>query len=456
MGLRSKMRKNVGEGAEWGAEGETAFELELAVKNAIADVDPYLAKRIEVVSSYSPRGKEIRTALVRLHGVIARESVSAVYIVTSALKSLVAATFNQARDILNREWAPPKTEWFWDVVVRRLNGIYEFSRGPKPWRWKQMLLEDGDPFFDTEEAREAAGIAGTLVPFWNQGRDDYAQSDSTDEMMHHLRESRGAWEPAFKAYRDQLGEWEVDWVDQNEEFIDDEGADPAEAFASWRDGFMTEVRVNRPAIELLYQEERGVENPKSVLTGPKWTAARDKLRSAAAGVRKNPGEPPTAALEKYEEFHRYTPKAIGEFASGFSIPSRVLRAGTAKWTTYRSAKVDPETLQKPRRPVNYIHEHDAGVHVYVPEDADAPELDGDPCDVPSEFCKVTALVKLGDSLGFCYEVDGEKVEAEGTDPLPELYCTPDGRCLLVVQDKSEVLAMMWGGALGVFARGIDG
>jgi hypothetical protein len=47
-------------------------------------------------------------------------------------------------------------------------------------------------------------------------------------------------------------------------------------------------------------------------------------------------------------------------------------------------------------------------------------------------------------------------EAEGRAPLPDLCCTPDGKCLLVVQGKRKVLAMMWGGALGVFARGIDG
>lgn len=174
-------------------------------------------------------------------------------------------------------------------------------------------------------------------------------------------------------------------------------------------------------------------------------------------MRRNPGrEAPAEAVDKYEEFHRYAPKSIGEFARGFKIPARMLKAGDAKWTTYRSPKVDPATLKKPRRPVNYIHEHDAGVEVYLPLNADAPELDGEPCDVPDEFRQVAALVKLGESLGFCYNVDGEEVEAEGAAPLPELYCTPDGRCLLVVQDKSEVLAMIWGGALGVFARGIDG
>lgn len=181
-------------------------------------------------------------------------------------------------------------------------------------------------------------------------------------------------------------------------------------------------------------------------------------------VRGNPSVP-KEATDKYEEFHRYKPVEIGEFGKRFEIPRSMLRAGTAKWTTYRSSKVDPSTLEKPRRPVNYIHEHEAGVMVYLPiNNANADLLDNvaTSVTVPSEFRKVDALVKLGDSLGYCFVLpntandDDDEVEAEATAPLPELYCTPDGKCLLVIQDKSEVLAMIWGGGLGVFARGIDG
>lgn len=161
------------------------------------------------------------------------------------------------------------------------------------------------------------------------------------------------------------------------------------------------------------------------------------------------------AIAKYKEFHRYDPRQIGEFCASFRIPETVYRAGPAKFVTYRSGKVDPETLKRPNKPVNYIHEHEAGVVCYLPNAQDA---EGDEVDVPREFIDVPALTRLGYCLGFCFEdeEDGERCEVEGRDPLPDLYTTPDGKCLLVIQSRKTVLAMMWGGALGVYARGIDG
>ncbi len=159
------------------------------------------------------------------------------------------------------------------------------------------------------------------------------------------------------------------------------------------------------------------------------------------------------AIAKYREFHRYDPRQTGEFLSSFAIPEQVCLAGKAKFVLYRSGKVDPATLRKPRKPVNYIHEHDAGVMTYV-----ADPLEGAPLvDVPQRFREVPALTRLGYCLGFCFEDStGEECETTGVEPLPDLYTTPDGRCLLVIQGRTTVLAMMWGGGLGVFARGIDG
>jgi hypothetical protein len=162
------------------------------------------------------------------------------------------------------------------------------------------------------------------------------------------------------------------------------------------------------------------------------------------------------AVAKYQEFHRFAPTIIGEFEPGFRIPRRARLAGTSKWVTYRSGKVDPATLRLPRKPVDYIHEHDAGVKTYTMPSPDF-EPTGDETDVPSFVIDAPALTRLGENLGFCFVTpEGEEKEAEGTEPFPELYTTPCGKALLVIQDKREVLAMMWGGALGVFARGIDG
>jgi len=166
--------------------------------------------------------------------------------------------------------------------------------------------------------------------------------------------------------------------------------------------------------------------------------------------RRRPHEAPPEAIDKYREFHRFDPRRIGAMPH-LRIPSRMKRAGVAKWVTYRSMKVDPETKIRPRQPVDYIHEHDAGVHVYLPDASGTAA-------VPTAALEATALVKLGECLGYLFvdSVVGKEREAIGQAPLPELYCTPDGTVLLVVQGKRELLAAMWGGALGVFARGIDG
>lgn len=250
--------------------------------------------------------------------------------------------------------------------------------------------------------------------------------------------------------------------------------------------------------------------------------------TALSTVKKNPDDL-AAARDKYKEFHRYDSKREGEFPAGFEIPKQMVCAGKAKWVTYRSSKVDPATLRKPSKPVDYIHEHDAGVKTYLAmSEVDDDDLvgifeiaamakvsrqavanwrarskdfptpvaelqsgpvfrreqvrrwlkkrkhpmatvisminlkgggdgDEDVVTVPEKFRDVGALTKLGECLGFCVRSsDGEDVEAEATAPLPELYCTPDGKCLFVIQSKKKVIAMSWGGALGVFARGIDG
>ena len=78
-------------------------------------------------------------------------------------------------------------------------------------------------------------------------------------------------------------------------------------------------------------------------------------------------------------------------------------------------------------------------------------------DVPGQFREAPALTRLGYLLGFCFETKtGAEREAQAADPFPDLYTTPCGKCLLIIQDRRDVLAMTWGGGLGVYPRGIDG
>jgi hypothetical protein len=169
-------------------------------------------------------------------------------------------------------------------------------------------------------------------------------------------------------------------------------------------------------------------------------------------LRRNPAElaPGRRALKMYTDFHQLEPKKIGAFGSSFAIPSEVVLAGPAKNVLYRSGKRDPATLKKPPRPLDYIHEHDDGVKVYRTD-----LRDGSVRRVPDFITGVGELVLLGQCLGFAYlDHDGEEIEAQVRTPYPELYTIPSGRALLVVQDKRRVLALIWGGRLGVEPRGI--
>lgn len=185
--------------------------------------------------------------------------------------------------------------------------------------------------------------------------------------------------------------------------------------------------------------------------------AREAMALAKRFVSKTTSQrnPHSAQLEdakaKFEEFHRKKPTKIGEFASSFAIPTTVGELGKAVHVLYRSNKKDPSTGKQPKKPVDYIHEHYAGVKAYQ---VDNDELEQ--CDVPDFIVKCDALVLLGLCLGFRFKDDDGEHDAEGEVPLPELYATPCGKALLIVQDKKEVLAMIWGGGLGVWARGIDG
>lgn len=161
-------------------------------------------------------------------------------------------------------------------------------------------------------------------------------------------------------------------------------------------------------------------------------------------------EAATAAKEKFEEFHRKRPTRFYEGKTS-PIPARVRELGTAKFVLYRSSKKDPETGRAVPKPVNYIHEHDAGVRCYSPARGGQATID-----VPAFLRDAEALVLLGKCLGFGFRDKSGDRDAEAIKPLPDLYATPCGKALLVIQDRREVLAMVWGGALGVEARGIVG
>lgn len=156
------------------------------------------------------------------------------------------------------------------------------------------------------------------------------------------------------------------------------------------------------------------------------------------------------AISKYVEFHTHEPKRVGDFHRDLVIPDCAVLVGDAKNVLYRSDKLNPTTGEDEGW-IDYIHEHGAGVRVYRCD----READGALRTVPQWICGAKELVWLGDCLGYDYKDDaGKIVKAKGTAPLPELYCTPSGKALLVIQGKRRVLALIWGGRLGVIDRGI--
>lgn len=160
-----------------------------------------------------------------------------------------------------------------------------------------------------------------------------------------------------------------------------------------------------------------------------------------------------SAVDKYIEFHALEPREVGQFPASFKIPAEVQLAGDAVHVLYRSGKVDPATDRKPKRPLDYIHDHKKGVKVYR---ADAHYSQRQKR-TPKWIRETKALVLLGQCLGFAYrDGDGYEVDGKASSPYPELYTTPNGRCLVVVQDKRRVVALIWGGTLGVERRGIVG
>jgi hypothetical protein len=160
---------------------------------------------------------------------------------------------------------------------------------------------------------------------------------------------------------------------------------------------------------------------------------------------------PTKALRKYLEFHGQDPRKIGQFHRDLVIPERAVCVGVATQVLYRSDKLNPTTLEDEGW-IDYFHDHDDGVQLYR---TDRKVSEGVERAVPKWLRDVSSLTWLGYCLGFSYsDHAGAECSADASKPLPELFCVPSGRALLVIQNKRSVLAMMWGGRLGVENRGI--
>lgn len=157
-------------------------------------------------------------------------------------------------------------------------------------------------------------------------------------------------------------------------------------------------------------------------------------------------------IKKFEEFHARPVRDIRNFSSSLELPMEAAFAGEAKQVLYRSDKLNP-TTNVDEGWVSYYHDHSRGVKLYR---CDAAAMrSGNVHKIPSWIHRVEELTWLGQCMGFTYrDIEGNEQDTKATKPLPDLFCIPSGKALLVIQDKRRVLAIMFGGRLAVESRGI--
>jgi hypothetical protein len=169
-------------------------------------------------------------------------------------------------------------------------------------------------------------------------------------------------------------------------------------------------------------------------------------------MRKAPNPPRDLehAAEGYRRFTKFEPQEVG-ILSGFRIPEHLMYIGEAIHVMYRSDKWEAKFH-------DYIHEHEAGVGIYVPEDSMLDSSD-EMVKTPKWLREVESLYLLGDCLGFRYQpIEGKKRDARAK-PRPELYSIPSGQALLVIDvhaPRATLQAAFWGGVLDVRPEGIVG
>ena len=151
------------------------------------------------------------------------------------------------------------------------------------------------------------------------------------------------------------------------------------------------------------------------------------------------------ALKMYSKFHQLEHRKIVDLHC--KMPKQVTCEGAATWTLYESPKWEDKYH-------GYKHEHEAGVKSHwCLEDGEGPIVN-----VPGWLQNTDQLTWLGYYLGGEYiDCNGETVELTTAKPYPDLFCTPDGTALVVIDHKpNRVTALIWGGNLNVTALGIVG
>ena len=155
-------------------------------------------------------------------------------------------------------------------------------------------------------------------------------------------------------------------------------------------------------------------------------------------------------ISLYNDFHELDPNVEPDL-NGLVVPKIVFEEGEVTWTYYKSRKWAGGSGNPEGKWHNYKHQHEAGVKLYSPDSVTGIETR-----VPSAIRKTETFVRLGFCLGMDYvNLDGEEAElAVKNSKRVELFCTPDRRHLVVIEDRAMVVAMAWGGFMHVAPAGI--
>ena len=265
-------RRNAGEGAEWGRDGDLAFEREMAVRDALIEAAlPYgkVGSQIEkhpdsVRASMSPIGRQTLFDLKNELNISTweaskpdsvlvlpwdRDTRAKIWDVTY---QQMVEIFDEALATLNRDWVTPGYEWFWDLYAHGLPGMWEFSIGKKPWRWKRKASGERD---------FRAHVMSVSVPGYADYRDTGYQ-DCGNVFDQNDFDIEGGGTPEQIVAR-SMAQWEEDgledgWLEQNLEDLEDEGRDPDQAYAAWKMGYAACAAV---AIRRVLDERSQEDNP---------------------------------------------------------------------------------------------------------------------------------------------------------------------------------------------------
>jgi hypothetical protein len=205
------------------------------------------------------------------------------------------------------------------------------------------------------------------------------------------------------------------------------------------DGRLEWAPGNYPVMLTSTVEEMDAELKAAGLTNP------GRRRSPRAAT------PPDfeRAAAVVEDFNDRDLRGRGRFTRTIAIPAELPLGGPVTWLTYRSDKWNDGTHE-------YIHKITSQPHVRVA----IPGHPGTPVRIPQKIRDAVTLSQIGmRALGFAYKDPSqgdEEVEAKIRGGKAAWYWSPTAKALYLIENRSKLLAVIWGGKLDVEPRGIVG